>query len=229
MSDQEQDRDREQSQDRDRNQGRHREQHRTGGAENAGSAEIAGGMENAGSAEIAGGTEDRTPTTIPQEPTAPPQESTEPTASPQGPPALDAAELEDRWRRALADLDNLRKRHARDRARELESERAGVAASWLPVVDNLERALSHADADPQAIVHGVRAVRDQAVEILRSLGYPRHDETGVPFDPKRHDVASVADAPDTAPGTVVQVLRPGYGDPDRQLRPATVAVSGKRE
>ncbi|MFF1418152.1 nucleotide exchange factor GrpE [Streptomyces sp. NPDC058280] len=140
-----------------------------------------------------------------------------------------AEELEDRWRRALADLDNLRKRHARDRPRELEAERARVAAAWLPVLDNLELALAHAGADPGAIVQGVQAVRDQAVEVLRNLGYPRQDETGVPFDPTLHEVVSVVDAPDTAPGTVVQVLRPGYGERDRQLRPAAVAVSRKQE
>jgi molecular chaperone GrpE len=140
--------------------------------------------------------------------------------------------LDDKWRRARADLDNLRKRHARDLPRELAAERAKVAAAWLPVVDNLERALAHADAEPGAIVQGVQAIRDQAVDVLRSLGYPRHDEVGVPFDPALHDVVAVVEedaAPDAAPGTVVEVLRPGYGDPGRQLRPAAVAVSGKQE
>ncbi|MER5769499.1 nucleotide exchange factor GrpE [Streptomyces sp. NPDC001985] len=153
----------------------------------------------------------------------------------------DPDELTDRWKRALADLDNLRKRYARDRPRELEAERARVAAAWLPVLDHLELALAHADADADAdanadadadaIVRGVRAVRDQAVEVLRGLGYPRHDETGVPFDPQRHDVVSVVDTTgtETAPGTVVQVLRPGYGDPGRQLRPAAVTVSREPE
>ncbi|WP_406424050.1 nucleotide exchange factor GrpE [Streptomyces sp. NBC_00842] len=72
--------------------------------------------------------------------------------APQGPSALDAEELEDRWRRALADLDNLPKRYARDRPGELEAERARATAAWLPVVDNLELALAHADADPETIV-----------------------------------------------------------------------------
>lgn len=62
----------------------------------------------------------------------------EETPQPQGPSALEAEELEDRSRRALADPDNLRKRYARDRARELEAERARATAAWLPVVDNLE-------------------------------------------------------------------------------------------
>ncbi|MET7685939.1 nucleotide exchange factor GrpE [Streptomyces sp. NPDC005423] len=137
-------------------------------------------------------------------------------------------ELEDRWRRALADLDNLRKRHARELQRERTVERSRTAAAFLPVVDNLELALTHAGADPGAIVEGVRAVRDQAVNVLEVLGYPRHAETGVPFDPARHEVVGVVRDPAVEPGTVVEVLRPGYGDGERQLRPAAVTVA-KRE
>ena len=142
--------------------------------------------------------------------------------------AAAVAELEDRWRRALADLDNLRKRYARELERERLAERARVAAAWLPVVDNLELALEHAGADPTAVVEGIRAVRDQAVGVLAGLGYPRQDEAGVPFDPARHQAVSVVDDPEEAPGTVVRVLRPGYGEGERQLRPAAVAVAGRR-
>jgi molecular chaperone GrpE len=142
--------------------------------------------------------------------------------------AAAVAELEDRWRRALADLDNLRKRYARELERERLAERARVAAAWLPVVDNLELALEHAGADPTAVVEGIRAVRDQAVGVLAGLGYPRQDEARVPFDPARHQAVSVVDDPEEAPGTVVRVLRPGYGEGERQLRPAAVAVAGRR-
>jgi molecular chaperone GrpE len=136
---------------------------------------------------------------------------------------------EDRARRAVADLDNVRKRHVGELQRAGAAERAQVAAGWLPVIDNLELALAHADADPASIVEGVRAVRDQAVAILARLGYARRDETGVPFDPSQHEVLTVVDDPDAPPGTVVQVLRPGYGDAERQLRPVAVAVSRKPE
>jgi molecular chaperone GrpE len=133
----------------------------------------------------------------------------------------DAAELAHRWRRALADLDNLRKRYARELRRERQAERDRVAAAFLPVLDDLERALEHAGADSESIVDGVRTVRDQAVALFEALGYPRLDEVGVPFDTAVHEaVATVPDA-DAPPGTVVRVLRPGYGE----LRPAAVAVS----
>ncbi|PPK66254.1 nucleotide exchange factor GrpE [Actinokineospora auranticolor] len=139
------------------------------------------------------------------------------------------AELDDRWRRAVADLDNLRKRHAVELARVREAERARVAAAWLPVLDNLELALAHADADPDTVVRGVLAIRDQAVQVLAALGYPRDDETGVPFDPKRHEVVAVVDDAGTGPNTVVRVVRPGYGADGHELRPTAVAVSGSRE
>jgi molecular chaperone GrpE len=139
------------------------------------------------------------------------------------------AELEDRWRRAVADLENLRKRYAKELVRERAAERAKVAASWLQVLDNLERALDHAATDAGPLAQGVRAIRDQAVEVLARLGYPRQDETGVPFDPNRHEVVTLVDEPDQPPGTVVRVLRPGYGEHDAQLRPMAVAVNKPRE
>jgi molecular chaperone GrpE len=138
-------------------------------------------------------------------------------------------ELRDRWRRALADLDNLRKRHAKELERVRSEERAHTAAAWLPVLDNLERALAHADSDPTAVLKGVEAVRDQAVEVLRGLGYPRYEETGVPFDPTRHEVVGVVDDPDAEPNTVAQVVSPGYGAEGKQLRPAFVVVSKRQE
>ena len=139
------------------------------------------------------------------------------------------AQLEDRWRRALADLDNLRKRYAKDLDRERAAETARVSAAWLPVLDNLELALAHAGSDPQTVVDGVKAIRDQAVQILSRLGFERHDEVGVPCSPELHDGVSVVTQPDLPSGTVIEVLRPGYGENGQQLRPATVVVSRPEE
>ncbi|MFE7775283.1 nucleotide exchange factor GrpE [Streptomyces sp. NPDC057445] len=143
--------------------------------------------------------------------------------------AAELDELQDRWRRALADLENLRKRHARELARVRSEERARTAAAWLPVLDNLELALAHAGSDPSAVLEGVKAVRDQAVEVLRGLGYPRYEETGVPFDPARHEVVGVVESAGAEPNAVVEVVRPGYGEGENQLRPAYVVVSKRQE
>ncbi len=93
----------------------------------------------------------------------------------------------------------------------------------------MELALAHADSDPQAVVEGVKAIRDQAVQVLSRLGFERHDEVGVPFTPELHEVVSVVAQPDLPSGTVIEVLRPGYGENGQQLRPATVVVSRPEE
>ncbi|WP_067465992.1 nucleotide exchange factor GrpE [Actinomadura macra] len=136
-------------------------------------------------------------------------------------------ELEDLWRRASADLDNLRKRMARELETQHRAQRAEVTAAWLPVLDDLERALQHAESDPASVVEGVRSVRDRAVATVRDLGYPRRDDLGVPFDPARHEAVAVRADPDVPPGTVVEVHQPGYGVDENQLRPALVSVSAK--
>jgi molecular chaperone GrpE len=135
------------------------------------------------------------------------------------------AEMEDRWRRAVAELDNQRKRSARDADLRRDEERSRAASQWLPVLDNLDLALQHAEADPSSIIAGVRAVRDQAIAVLSGLGFPRReDDAGAAFDPARHE--AVAAVPDEArQGQVLQVVRPGYGEGDHQLRPASVVVA----
>src|SRR5580704_10303648 len=135
------------------------------------------------------------------------------------------AEAEDQKLRALADLDNLRKRCAAQVERAEADARTQVARQWLPVVDNLERALEHAAADPRTIIEGIQAVRQQALGVLASLGFPRRDDTGAAFDPARHEAVAATYDPRVPPGTVVQVVRPGYGEADHQLRPAQVVVA----
>ncbi|KUL29682.1 nucleotide exchange factor GrpE [Actinoplanes awajinensis] len=137
------------------------------------------------------------------------------------------AQLEDRWRRTVAELDNLRKRFKRQLAEQARAERARTTAVFLPVLDNLELALRHADADPASIVTGVRAVHAQAVDALAGLGFQRIDTAGVRFDPARHEAAGSIPATDgVQPGTVTDVHRAGYAAGDGTLvRPAVVTVA----
>jgi molecular chaperone GrpE len=134
------------------------------------------------------------------------------------------AELEDRLRRALADLDNMRKRFEREVWRERAAERTRVVNELLPVVDNLERALAHAGATAETLVSGTRAVLDQATAALTRLGFPRFDDVGRPFDPARHEAVGTVEA-DAPAGTVVATVRPGYGTEEELLRPAAVVVA----
>ena len=139
------------------------------------------------------------------------------------------AELQDRWRRAVAELDNQRKRYERQLDQVRRTERDRVTAAWLPVLDHLELALQHVAADPAAIVAGVEAVHRQALSVLAGLGYRRLDEAGARFDPNVHKAAQVVADADAEPNTVLAVLRPGYAADTRLLRPAVVTVAGGQE
>lgn len=135
------------------------------------------------------------------------------------------AELEDNWRRTAAELDNFRKRCAKDLVRARQQERARTAAGWLPVLDSLERALEHASSDPEHIIEGVEAVHQQALSVLANLGFPRRDDTGKAFDPALHEAVGTIANEDLVPGTVAHVVRAGYGPDDEILRPASVVVA----
>jgi molecular chaperone GrpE len=151
--------------------------------------------------------------------------------SPISPDDLDVrlAEVEDRWRRAAADLDNTRKRAARELAVARDAERARAASVFLPVVDGLEDAVTYAKQVNEGLAEGMESIREQAVAALERLGYPRIDEVGVPFDPRIHEVVSVVERGDLPPRTVVAVARLGFGTPERLLRPAGVVVTAAEE
>ena len=135
------------------------------------------------------------------------------------------AELEDARLRALADLDNMRKRCTAQIRRAEEEAGTAVARQWLPVIDSLDLALAHATASPATIVDGVEAVREQALGVLARLGFPRRDDRGAKFDPTRHEAIATRPDPGTEADTVTEVVRPGYGEGDHQLRPAQVVVA----
>jgi molecular chaperone GrpE len=139
--------------------------------------------------------------------------------------AFQVAELEDAWRRTAAELDTVRRRCAHDVARARDRERSTVTSSWLPVLDNLERALEHASSEPAPVVEGLRAVLAQALGVVADLGYPRRDDHGRAFDPAHHEAGGTVSADGLTPGTVAQVVRPGYGPDDNILRPAAVVVA----
>lgn len=131
-------------------------------------------------------------------------------------------DLQNQLRYALADLDNLRKRYAREVARERAAERERAAQLWLPVLDHLDLALSHLDGE-SPMRAGIESIRAAALDAIAQLGFPRFDDIGAAFDPERHEAVSTVPAPD-APNTIIAALRPGYGA-DVVVRPASVVVA----
>ena len=135
------------------------------------------------------------------------------------------AEVEDRWRRSAADLDNVQKRFQRELDRGRTAERERIMAKWLDTVDDLERALSHSGPD-ETLLEWVAAIATHAVSAIELLGYPRVGEPGELFDPEIHDALStISSTAEHPPNTVVAVIKPGYGTKEHMLRPAAVVVA----
>jgi molecular chaperone GrpE len=138
-------------------------------------------------------------------------------------PAAQLAEMEDRYKRALADLDNYRKRSASEIERRVAESREAQLRQWLEAVDSVDRALQMAPENPTA--EGLRAVLEQMEAILARQGVARLGKAGERFDPERHDAVAVVPSGDVPDRTVLEVARSGFALGDRVLRPAQVVVS----
>jgi molecular chaperone GrpE len=135
----------------------------------------------------------------------------------------EVARLDDRFKRARADLDNYRKRTEKDVARLVAEQTDALIRDWLEVADSVGRALAM-DREG-AVGDGLRAVGDQIESTLARQGVQRTGEVGEAFDPERHEAVAVRAVPDAPDRTVVEVIRPGYVRDGRVLRPARVAVA----
>jgi molecular chaperone GrpE len=137
--------------------------------------------------------------------------------------AAENARLEDRLKRALADLDNLRKRSARELERRTAESTDAIVRDWLEVADSIDRAVA---AGPDgAADQGLRAVAEQITSTLAREGVARVGTPGERFDPERHEAVGVRVTPDAADQTILDVARSGYVRGDRVLRPAQVVVA----
>ena len=134
------------------------------------------------------------------------------------------ADLDLRYKRALADLDNYRKRSQQESQRRVAETREALLRDWLEVSDSVERALSvEPEGDP--VAEGLRAVRAQIDAILARQGVQRVGAVGEPFDPRYHEAVAVRETEDAPSGTIVEVVRSGFSLDGRVLRPALVVVS----
>jgi molecular chaperone GrpE len=136
------------------------------------------------------------------------------------------ADLEDRYKRALADLDNYRKRSAREIERRVQETTEAQARQWLDAIDSVERALRMEDVDPEnPLALGLRRVLQQMESILERQGIRRMGEAGDRFDPERHEAVGIRATDEVPDQTVVEVARSGWASGERVLRPAQVIVS----
>jgi molecular chaperone GrpE len=173
-----------------------------------------------------GGIRDESRTGEGAESVAPPTDAAgEPTA----PAAAESSEaLRDRWLRAEAELQNLRRRAARDTAEARRAAEERVMLEIVAALDDLDRALdaAHEGTAPGAWAAGVRLVGQRLREFLAREGVRVLDPAGTPFDPVFHEAILEVDAPaGVEAGAVVEVVLKGYARGDRLLRPARVVVA----
>jgi molecular chaperone GrpE len=139
-----------------------------------------------------------------------------------------ADENRDKYLRAVADLDNLRKRTVRELegARRFGAER--LIAALLPVRDSLEASLDAAargSRDLDAVLEGDRATLRLLSQAFTDAGVAEIDPEGEPFDPNRHEAMSLMPSQTVAPNSVIAVVQKGYSLHDRVVRPARVVVA----
>src|SRR5690606_23899919 len=131
---------------------------------------------------------------------------------------------------AHAEIEAVQRRVAAGAAKDLEQRTRKVLASFLGVVDSLDRAIAAAKTSPQAgdLLAGVQLVRREVLSSLGSFGVKHVPALGEPFDPNVHEAMALVPVTDaTQDGRVIDVIREGYSIGDETLRPAGVAVGKK--
>ncbi|MFZ0825959.1 MAG: nucleotide exchange factor GrpE [Verrucomicrobiia bacterium] len=147
-----------------------------------------------------------------------------------------AAKADEHWDRLLrtaADLENFKKRAARERIEAAQSAGAVLLQKLLPVLDHFEMAQAAAQtaevphAGMESMQAGIAMIQQQLKGILAESGLEEIDAGGKPFDPMLHEAVSQVESADVPEGRVVQQIRKGYKLRDRLLRPAAVIVARK--
>ena len=139
-------------------------------------------------------------------------------------------DMRDRWMRALADAENVRKRGERDRREAEQYGGSKLARDMLPVYDNLRRALDSCTDEQRetdaALIEGVQLTLRELTNIFEKHGISVvSPQIGDKFDPQMHQAMFEAPLPETKAGDIIQVMTEGFMLHDRLLRPAQVGVS----
>jgi molecular chaperone GrpE len=147
-----------------------------------------------------------------------------------------AAKADEHWEkyvRAIADLDNYKKRATRERLDAIKYANEALIEKLLPIVDNFEAALAAASsaqanaATVDSLKMGVNMIYTQLKNFLTENGAEEIDALNKPFDPNLHEAVSQQATEDAPEGQVVQQMRKGYKYRDRLIRPAMVVVAKK--
>ncbi len=135
------------------------------------------------------------------------------------------AALRDRMMRLAADFDNYRKRAIREQQEARDFSAMNVLRDFLPVLDNLERALAHCSEDDHPVLQGVKLVAKQFTDTLGRHGVEAVAAVGVPFDPEVHEAVAQQPTAEREPGTIIDEAQRGYTMRGRLLRASKVVVA----
>lgn len=143
----------------------------------------------------------------------------------------EAAEMKGRYLRSVADMENFRKRIAREKQDIIRSAAASVIESLLPVLDNMKLGLQAAEQHPEAkeVTFGFKMVDDQLKKSLSEQGLEELNPDGESFDPNLHECIAHQASNEVEEDHVIQTVRAGYRLNDRLIRAANVIVSSGPE
>jgi molecular chaperone GrpE len=144
----------------------------------------------------------------------------------------EATDFKDKWLRAHAEIENVRKRTEREKEETAKYAITRLARDIITVGDNFQRAISAvpadaAESDPalKSFLEGVTLTERELLNALERHGIKRQEAMNAPFNPHLHQAVMEIPRNDVPEGTVVQVFQPGFMIEDRVLRPAMVAVA----
>jgi molecular chaperone GrpE len=142
----------------------------------------------------------------------------------------EARAAQDRWLRERADMENLKKRTAKERQEAVRFGNESLLRDLLPIIDNLERAIGAASGggNGKPLVEGVDLVRKAFLDTLQRHGVERVAAAGSQFDPAVHEAVAYVESPSHDAHQVIEEHQAGYRLNDRLLRPAMVTVSKGR-
>lgn len=132
----------------------------------------------------------------------------------------DLAEMTERWKRAVADYNNLERRNAEISGELLSRSIAGIVAAFLPTIDQLERGIEHGQS-------GLEAIYKSTQKTLDDLGVKAVSVVGDIFDPLKHEAIELAEGAEE--NKILEILEQGYEFGNRLIRPAKVKVSKKED
>jgi molecular chaperone GrpE len=140
--------------------------------------------------------------------------------------------LYDQLLRRQAEFENYRKRVERERAEAFHKARCDVVLEMLPILDNLERALTsleQSEGDAEALRHGVELIHKQFKDALAKFGLQPVEALGQTFDPHLHEAVTIEASDQHQENTVIEEFQRGYRLGGRLLRPAKVKVASSPE